>query len=112
MRNWSYKILRGVAVLVLLTLSAAAAKGQDISEQESKKAKLEREIAILDKQLSDASSKSMDIVSKIDYIEKKISNRKALVAESDKEIRKYNDQITATQREINKLQARINTLSD
>ena len=47
----------------------------------------------------------------LSLIRKKISNRKALVSESDRQIRQYSDSIYLAQREINRLQARVDTLT-
>jgi septal ring factor EnvC (AmiA/AmiB activator) len=98
-----------VFVTLLLCLSAGA---QDTKVQEAKKAKLEREIAIIDKQLKENASKSNAMLSNLELIRKKISNRKELVAESDRQIRKYNDDIYLAQQKINKLQARIDVLTE
>lgn len=48
----------------------------------------------------------------LNLIRKKVSNRKELVAESDRQIRKFNDDIYLTQLEINKINRRIETLTD
>jgi septal ring factor EnvC (AmiA/AmiB activator) len=98
-----------VFVTLLLCLSAGA---QDTKVQEAKKAKLEREIAIIDKQLKENASKSNAMLSNLDLIRKKISNRKELVAESDRQIRKYNDDIYLAQQKINRLQERIDVLTE
>lgn len=98
-----------VFVTLLLCLSAGA---QDTKVQEAKKAKLEREIAIIDKQLKENASKSNAMLSNLELIRKNISNRKELVAESDRQIRKYNDDIYLAQQKINKLQARIDVLTE
>ena len=96
-----------VAILFCLTAGA-----QDTKVQEAKKARLEREIAIIDKQLKENASKSSSMLADLDLIRKKISNRKELVAESDRQIRKYNDDIYLAQLEINKLKARLDVLTE
>lgn len=98
--------------MCLWLTAAAASYAQDTSAQEAKKAKLEREIAIIDKQLAENASRSNAMLSNLTLIRKKISNRKALIAESDREIRRYNDQIYLKQRQINRLQARVDTLKN
>lgn len=98
--------------MCLWLTAAAASYAQDTSVQEAKKAKLEREIAIIDKQLAENASRSNAMLSNLTLIRKKISNRKALIAESDREIRRYNDQIYLKQRQINRLQARVDTLKN
>ena len=103
----SVKILQIVLLWVALAVSGYA---QDTSVQEAKKAKLEREIALIDKQLAENASRSNAMLSNLTLIRKKIANRKALITESDRQIRKYSDQIYLKQRQINRLQARVDTL--
>ena len=103
----------GILMTALLLLSVSvAASAQDTREQEAKKARLEREIEIIDKQLAENASRSNAMLSTLDLIRKKISNRKALIAESDRKIQKYSDDIYLKQKQINKLQARIDVLTD
>ena len=103
--------LRIIHIMLLLCISAGAV-AQNTAAQEERKARLEREIAIIDKQLAENASKSSTMLSDLSLIRKKVANRKALVEESDKEIRKINDNIYLTQRQINKIQARVDTLTD
>ena len=64
-----------LAALVCLTSVA-----QNTATQEARKAKLEREIAIIDKQLKENASKSSSMLADLTLIRKKVSNRKELVA--------------------------------
>ena len=84
---------------------------QDTKAYEEKKARLEREIAIIDKQLAENASQSSSMLSDLTLIRKNISNRKSLVTEADRRVRQYSDSIYLAQREINRLQARIDTLT-
>ena len=106
-------MMRFVRILsaVLMMLAGFGTYAQNTKEQEARKARLEREIAIIDRQLAENSSRSNAMLSNLTLIRKKISNRKALVAESDRQIRKYSDDIYLKQRQINRLQARIDTLT-
>lgn len=101
-----------ILTLSLLFASALGLRAQDTRAQEAKKARLEREIAIIDKQLAENSSKSSAMLSNLTLIRKKISNRKALVEESDRQIQGISDKIYLKQRQINRLQARVDTLTD
>lgn len=101
-----------ILYIVLLLIAGTVVNAQNIKEQEARKARLEREIAIIDKQLSENASRSNAMLSNLTLIRKKISNRKALVAESDRTIRRYSDEIYLKQRQINRLQARIDTLTN
>ena len=98
------------AVIVFLVLGRTAF-AQDVSAQEERKARLEREIAIIDRQLADNASQSSTMLSDLTLIRKKISNRQALVADADRQVRRYNDSIYLTNREINRLKVRIDTLT-
>lgn len=100
-----------ITVIFLLIFASAAASAQDTKAYEQKKARLEREIAIIDRQLAENSSRSSSLMADLFLIRKNVANRKALVAESDKRIKDLNNQIYLTQRQINKMQARIDTLS-
>ena len=106
-----YRILRYIYMVVALLSVSMAASAQDTRAQEEKKARLEREIAIIDKQLAENASQSSSMLTDLSLIRKKISNRKALVSESDRVIRQYSDSIYLAQKEINRLQARVDTLT-
>jgi septal ring factor EnvC (AmiA/AmiB activator) len=102
--------LKLIYILMLLCVSAGAL-AQNTAAQEEKKARLEREIAIIDKQLAENASQSSSMLSDLTLIRKNISNRKSLVNEADRRVRQYSDSIYLAQREINRLQARIDTLT-
>ena len=97
--------------LVVFVMLCVPSLAQNTRVQEEKKAKLEREIAIIDKQLKENASKSSSMLADLSLIRKKVSNRKELVAESDRQIRKYNDDIYLAQLKINRMQARVDTLT-
>ncbi len=97
--------------IVFIILPAGATYAQDIREHEERKARLEKEIAIIDKQLRANASQSNSTLSDLTLIRKNISNRKSLIQASDRQIRRYSDSIYLAQREINRLKARIDTLS-
>ena len=96
---------------ILLFCSARMGFAQDTRAYEEKKARLEREIAIIDRQLAENASQSSSMLSDLELIRKNISNRKALVNEADRRVRQFSDSIYLAQREINRLQVRIDTLT-
>ena len=105
--------LSGISVLaVVFFCCAVPVSAQEIRRQEEAKARLEKEIAILDQQLAANADRSKDALTQLSLIQKKISNRKALIRQSDRQIRIYSDEIYSTQRQINRLQAREDTLTD
>ncbi len=101
-----------LSVMLMCFAASADVFAQDTSSQEAKKARLEREIAIIDQQLAENATRSNAMLSNLTLIRKKVSNRKAMVAESDRQIRKYSDDMYLKQRQINRLQARVDTLTN
>ena len=103
-----------IFLIFLLTLAAGgpAAYSQNTKSQEARKARLQKEIAILDSQIKAIASKSASAVNKLTLIRKKVDARKELVAESDKQISEYSTSIAAKEKEIKAMQARLDTLSD
>lgn len=104
--------MRLLTVIFLSLFLAVNVHGQNVAAQEEKKARLEREIEILDRQLSENASKSSNALTNLTLVRKKVANRKALVAESERRVREYSDRIYLKQRSINRMQARIDTLSE
>lgn len=103
--------MRRLIVIFLSLFLAGGAYAQNVKAQEEKIARLEREIEILDRQLSENASKSSSALSDLTLIRKKVANRKALVAESERKVKEFSDKIYIKQRSINRMQARIDTLS-
>lgn len=95
-----------------LLFAASWLHAQDTEEYRARVAALEKEMAIIDRQLSDNASRSSSLLSDLTLIRKRISNRKELISAADRQIRTYSDGIYSAQRQINRLQGRIDTLSE
>ena len=108
------KCLKGIFIALILSMTVGVATGysQDTKTQEAKKARLQKEIAILDSQIKAIASKSASAINKLSLIRKKVDARKELVAESDRQIAGFSSSIAAKEEEIKVLQARLDTLSD
>lgn len=106
-----YRYIIQLITLAFLLLPSAGAFAQDVTAQQERRERLEREISIIDKQLAENASRSRSLDTDLTLIRKNISNRKALVADSDRQIRRYADSIYLTQLSINRLNARIDTLT-
>ncbi|MCQ2184552.1 MAG: peptidoglycan DD-metalloendopeptidase family protein [Bacteroidales bacterium] len=96
------------AVMLLLPMLSGA---QNISKQQSEKARLEKEIRILNKQIADNSAQAGNLTAKLNLTRKQIEGRKKLVASYDREIASLKKEISAAGREVSALQARLDTLS-
>lgn len=104
--------LRTFIAALALIFTASWLDAQDTGAYKARVAALEKEMAIIDRQLSDNASKSRSLLSDLTLIRKRISNRKELINEADRQIRVYSDGIYSAQRQINRLQERIDTLSE
>ncbi len=87
------------------------AYSQDTRSQEARKARLQKEIAILDEQIRSNAAQSASALSRLTLISGKVESRKRLIEESDREISEYTDSIRVKEREIKAIQARLDTLS-
>ena len=101
--------MRRIAAFALAAiLLCTQAAGQNSSQ---KKAKLEREIAILDQQLKENASKVKSANTALKLTRKKISARKGLLAESDAQISTLDKRINEKSGKIDSLEARYTLLS-
>ena len=104
-------------ILYLVTLPAfmlpafdAFAQTKEIEIQKQKIQKLEEDITYLDKQIQSTQKQKQNTLDGLVLIQKKISNRKQILAELDSEIKKQTLEINATQKRINVLEQRLDTL--
>lgn len=105
---------RSIYIYIMMTfllMPAGMLRAQDTRAYEEKKARLEKEIAIIDRQLAENAKQSNTMLADLSLIRKNISNRKALVTEADRKVKQYSDSIYLAQKEINRLQVRIDTLT-
>ena len=98
-------------LLLLLLLLPLCAPAQNTRKQENRKAVLQREIEEINRQLKANAKSSSRALSDLQLVQKKIANRKELIAESEKDIRALDDSIRVFQKEIDRQQARLDTLS-
>lgn len=99
---------RFAAFALAAILLCTQAAGQNSSQ---KKARLEREIAILDQQLKENASKVKSANTALKLTRKKISARKGLLAESDAQISTLDKRINEKSGKIDSLEARYALLS-
>lgn len=104
----------GILISIILAFLAGTltAYSQDTKAQESMRARLQKEIAILDGQIKAITTKSANALNQLTLIRKKVDARKELVAESDRDIAGLNSAISAKEKDIKVMQAKLDTLSD
>ena len=102
---------RFLPIVLGLLLVGAVVSAQDTRRQESRKAQLEKEIAAINRQLKDNARSSSRALTDLSLVRRKIAARQELIAESDREIRSLDDSMRVRQQEIDRLQARHDTLS-
>lgn len=103
--------MKRVLLISVLIFVAAASFAQNVSEQENKRARLEKEISILEGQIKAASKKSTNALNSLNLVQRKVAARKQLVKDSDYRIRVINDSLYAKQKQINRIQERIDTMT-
>ena len=108
MRKFLYSLL-----LVLSVCLPALGQRQKTSMKtlESQRAQLEKEIATLNRQLAQNAKNSSEAMSSLTLVRSKISAREKLIAGCDQTLHLLGDSIRTCQRELNRLQARYDTLS-
>ena len=102
---------KAVLILMAMLLLPIHSFAQDTRVQESRKAALEREIALIDKQLRKNSKKSYNALNSLTLVRKKVADRKELLAESDRELTRINAAVKSKKAEIDRIQNRLDTLS-
>jgi len=107
MKNSTFFIFSLIVLLCCMHSTSFAQTG----EQEKRKARLEREIAILDRQIRENDSKSANVLTQLSLVQNKVRTRKALVMESDARISAISREIGKKQKEIDKEQARLDTMT-
>ncbi|MDD5951811.1 MAG: peptidoglycan DD-metalloendopeptidase family protein [Bacteroidales bacterium] len=101
-------LVLGLAMFLAAALTAIA---QNTKAQEDRKARLEREIAILDSQIRASDTKNANALNQLSLIQEKIALRKSLIAESDARIKELNSEIGRKQKRIDSLQVRLDTMN-
>ena len=101
-------LVLGMAMFLAAAFTAIA---QNTKAQEDRKARLVREIEILDSQIRASDTKNANALNQLNLIQEKIALRKSLIAESDARIKELNSEIGRKQKHIDSLQLRLDTMS-
>ena len=104
------KFLCILAVVMTCALPATAQK-TSMKKLESQRAQLEKDIALLNRRLEQNSKNKDAALSNLTLLKSKIKAREKLIAGCDQTLAVLDDSIHVVQREMNRLQARHDTLS-
>ena len=104
------KLLCILAIVLACGLPAAGQKNS-MKKLESQRAQLEKDIALLNRKLEQNSKSKDAALSSLSLLKSKIQTREKLIDGCDETIRVLDDSIAVCQKELNKLQARHDTLS-
>ena len=103
--------LKAILISAALLLLPLASVAQDTEAQKNRKAALEQEIAILDRQLRDNAAQSASVTTRLTLVQSKVRARQALLGESDRQISSIERKISAKKKEISELEARLDTMT-
>ena len=110
-RSGSY-LLPILVIIMAGMLCPVPAYSQNTKAQEARKARLQKEIEIIDSQLRTNASKSSSALNRLALVRKKMDARKELLEESDRQIAGFTKAIGAMEKEIKAAQQRLDTLSE
>ena len=99
-----------IGILLLCAISAGA-QSSSVKRLENQRAQLEKDIELLNRKLSQNSKSSSEALSSLTLVRRKISAREQLIASYDQTLKLLNDSLRIFQRELNRVQARHDTLA-
>lgn len=99
-----------IALALLCCLTPSFAQKKSVKQLEKERTQLEKEIALLNKKLEENSSASSTALSNLTLVRKKIQARQKLIDGCDQTLRMLDDSIRTCKRELERLQARYDTL--
>lgn len=105
------RLLRTLIPLALALGLCCPAPAQSLSSSRDRKARLERDIKILEQQLSQTRAKEDNATGQLDLLRAQTATRRELLQESEQELRILGDSIRTCRRKIEETQARIDTMS-
>ena len=105
------RLFRTIVPLALVILCACPAGAQSLSKSRDRKARLERDIRMLEKQLSDTKTQQDNANRELGLLQAQTAARRELLKESELELKTLGDSIRTCKRQIDAASARIDTMS-
>jgi len=105
--------MKKVLVILLLALATAwgaGAQNSSVKRLENQRAQLEKDIARLNSMLNKNTTRSTELLSSLTLVRRKLSAREQIISSYDQTLKILNDSLRMCQRDLDRLQARHDTL--
>ena len=99
-----------IVILAFVAAWGAGAQNSSVKRLENQRAQLEKDIARLNSMLNQNTMRSSEVLSSLTLVRRKISAREQLISSYDQTLKILNDSLRMCQRELDRLQARHDTL--
>lgn len=98
-----------IGLLILCAISAGA-QNSSVKRLESQRAQLEKDIARLNSMLNKNTTRSTELLNSLTLVRRKLSAREQIISSYDQTLKILNDSLRMCQRDLDRLQARHDTL--
>ena len=105
------RTLTRISLALLLLACCIPAGAQSLSSSKDRKARLERDIRILERQLQTATAKSNSASTQLNLLRAQTAARRELLQDSERELRIITDSARRCQKEVERVQARLDTMT-
>lgn len=105
--------MKKVLVILLLALATAwgaGAQNSSVKRLENQRAQLEKDIARLNSMLNKNTTRSTELLNSLTLVRRKLSAREQIISSYDQTLKILNDSLRMCQRDLDRLQARHDTL--
>lgn len=99
-----------IAATLFVTTAPTEGYSQNIDSHKKRISQIEKDIAYLNNQISSTQKKHKNTMQELVFIQKKVSNRKEILKELDRELKEQNNRITEKNNSIKILEQRLDTL--
>lgn len=105
------RALRFFAACLLAIILALPSGAQNLTAKKDRKARLEKDIKVLENQLSAATKRSNSAATQLDLLHAQSEARRELLADSERELGSMSDSVRACQKQLNAVQNRLDTMT-
>ena len=105
------RALRYIACVLLISAAVLPAAAQSLSATRDRKARLEKDIKVLEGQLSAATKRSNSAATQLDLLHAQSEARRELLSDSERELMTVGDSVRACQKQIDAVSRRLDTMT-